>query len=178
MNALSCWHITYCMFWQNNVMNQFHSNEHKAIHVFAISVSNASILPKPSACFFGFGSKRGCEEDTANACLGGLVRAENSVTEACLARQSNSCWSLKSSWNKMLLSFYDGKFVALRVACQWEWRKYIEAGDFYKSMSRTTTSWVPMHVDGRSTRRTEVEFQEEIKIPQELRTCRCYYTLL
>lgn len=105
MNALSCWHITYCVFWQNNAINQFHGNEHKAIHVFAISIPNASILPKPSACFFGFGSKAGCEEHTASACLGGLVKAENLVTEACLAQQSNSCWLLKSSWNKMLLSF-------------------------------------------------------------------------
>lgn len=35
-----------------------------------------------------------------------------------------------------------------------------------------------MHLDRRSVRRTEVEFQGEIKIPQELRSCRYYYTLL
>lgn len=52
-------------------------------------------------------------------------------------------------------------------------------GHWGKVMLKNASDRVPMSLDRSSLGRggTEVEFQEEIKIPLKLRSCRCYYTL-
>lgn len=64
INAFSCCHITYSMFWQNIPINRFHSNKHKDTFEFA-SLPFCSkcqhIFQVICTCFVGFNSEQGRE---------------------------------------------------------------------------------------------------------------------
>lgn len=78
INALSCCHITYSMFWQNIPINRFHSNKHKDTFEFA-SLPFCSkcqhIFRVICTCFVGFNSEQGREEQD---------REERGLSACCL----------------------------------------------------------------------------------------------
>lgn len=149
MNALSCCHFAYSMVWQNNVINQLHSDKHKAVHFCSKCQHIFQVI---CTCLVGAGSEQDWEEHTARACWEMWWRWK---------LQWNSCWCPTSPRYKQ--SLHRNEWNIVRQV----------------TVPKNTTDWVPiMHLDWSSTERKEVEFLGEIKIPQELRSCRCYYTLL
>lgn len=153
---------------------------------FAIMVSNASILFESSALvLLDFIQKTRLGRVHWLHLLGGLVKEEKWISRG---RSAAAAGALSNPDTKLCSHLNYGKWCACMLTkptvlkgCPWsnsDLMQHVSEKEWNVERSRGIHVRFPCIQTGDRTRRTEVEFPGEIKIPQGLRSCRCYYTLL